>query len=139
MRKLRFGVLGAAKIAREKVIPPLQRSQRCEVVALGSRDLARGREVAQALGISAHTVRNHLKAVYQKLGVHSLEELVALGADQAEKPTRVTKRKPTAPGLNELADRLGDRLDTRVRVEGRSKIIARTLPASGFRPKAFAS
>ncbi|MFO1072929.1 MAG: Gfo/Idh/MocA family oxidoreductase [Geminicoccaceae bacterium] len=52
MRKLRFGVLGAAKIAREKVIPPLQRSQRCEVVALGSRDLARGREVAHKLGIA---------------------------------------------------------------------------------------
>ena len=38
MGKLRFGVLGAAKIAREKVIPPLLRAQRCEVVALASRD-----------------------------------------------------------------------------------------------------
>ena len=46
MRKLRFGVLGAAKIAREKVIPPLMRAERCEVVALASRDAARAREVA---------------------------------------------------------------------------------------------
>ena len=52
MGKLRFGVLGAAKIAREKVIPPLQRSARCEVVALASRDLARGRETADRLGIA---------------------------------------------------------------------------------------
>ena len=52
MSKLRFGVLGAAKIAREKVIPPLQRSARCEVVALASRDLARGRETAAKLGIA---------------------------------------------------------------------------------------
>ena len=52
MGKLRFGVLGAAKIAREKVIPPLQRSQRCEVVALASRDGVRGAEVAARLGIS---------------------------------------------------------------------------------------
>ena len=52
MRKLRFGVLGAAKIAREKVIPPLQQSARCEVVALASRDGARGREVAAKLGIA---------------------------------------------------------------------------------------
>src|SRR5262245_54144734 len=51
MRKLRFGVLGAAKIAREKVIPPLMRAERCEVVALASRDAARGAEVAGALGI----------------------------------------------------------------------------------------
>ena len=41
-----FGVLGAAKIAREKVIPPLMKAARCEVVALASRDAARGAEVA---------------------------------------------------------------------------------------------
>ena len=52
MRKLRFGVLGAAKIAREKVIPPLMRSQRCEVVGLASRDAARAAEVAEQLGIA---------------------------------------------------------------------------------------
>ena len=51
MGKLRFGVLGAAKIAREKVIPPLMRSERCEVVALASRDSARGAEEAAKLGI----------------------------------------------------------------------------------------
>ncbi len=52
MRKLRFGVLGTAKIAREKVIPPLQRSERCEVVAIASRDGARARSVADGLGIA---------------------------------------------------------------------------------------
>ncbi len=34
-------------------------------------------KVARALSISAHTVRNHLKAVYSKLGVKSQAELVA--------------------------------------------------------------
>ena len=52
MARLRFGVLGAAKIAREKVIPPLMRSERCEVVALASRDAARAAEVAGKLGIA---------------------------------------------------------------------------------------
>ena len=52
MGKLRFGVLGAAKIAREKVIPPLMRSERCEVVALASRDAGRAAEVAGQLGIA---------------------------------------------------------------------------------------
>ena len=39
MGKLRFGVLGAAKIAREKVIPPLQRSQR-PLPELNEKELA---------------------------------------------------------------------------------------------------
>jgi predicted dehydrogenase len=50
--KVRFGVLSTAKIARTKVIPPMQRAERCEVVAIASRDLARAREVAAALGIA---------------------------------------------------------------------------------------
>jgi DNA-binding NarL/FixJ family response regulator len=32
--------------------------------------------IASALGISPHTVRNHLKAVFRKLGVHSQEALL---------------------------------------------------------------
>ncbi len=34
--------------------------------------------IAAALGISPHTVRNHLKAVFRKLGVHSQEALLEL-------------------------------------------------------------
>ena len=49
---LRFGVLGAAKIAIEKVIPAMQRGQHTKVVAIGSRDLGRARATADALGIA---------------------------------------------------------------------------------------
>lgn len=51
MTKLRWGVLSTARIAREKVIPAMQKGGACEVVAIASRDLARAREVADALGI----------------------------------------------------------------------------------------
>lgn len=48
-----------------------------EVVNVASR---RGgiSPVAAELLISTHTVRNHLKSVYKKLGVHSLAQLLAL-------------------------------------------------------------
>jgi predicted dehydrogenase len=48
---LRWGVLGVARIATAKVIPAMQRARRCEVVAIASRDGARARAAASALGI----------------------------------------------------------------------------------------
>lgn len=50
-RKVRWGVLGAAKIAVEKVIPAMQQGEATEVFALASRDPARARRTADALGI----------------------------------------------------------------------------------------
>ncbi len=49
--KLRFGVLSTANIGIKKVIPAMQRSERTTVTAIASRDLAKAREAAAALGI----------------------------------------------------------------------------------------
>jgi predicted dehydrogenase len=49
--KVRWGVLGAAKIARLKVIPAMQRGARTEIAALASRTEATARTVAGELGI----------------------------------------------------------------------------------------
>ncbi|EWY40993.1 deoxyfructose oxidoreductase [Skermanella stibiiresistens SB22] len=46
-----WGVLSTAKIAREKVIPALQRGEFSRVDAIGSRDAAKAAEVAASLGI----------------------------------------------------------------------------------------
>src|SRR5215204_2122846 len=51
MRKIRWGVLSTAKIAREKVIPATQRSQLGSVVAIASRDMAQAKKVAAQLSI----------------------------------------------------------------------------------------
>jgi predicted dehydrogenase len=51
MKKIRWGVLGAARIARTKVIPAMQRAQEGEVTALASRSLETARAAAAALGI----------------------------------------------------------------------------------------
>jgi predicted dehydrogenase len=45
MKKIRWGVLGAAKIARTKVIPAMQLGEYSEVVAVASRDVAKAREM----------------------------------------------------------------------------------------------
>lgn len=51
MTTLRWGVLGAANIAQNKVIPAIQVSSNGRVVAIASRDRARAEQVAQASGI----------------------------------------------------------------------------------------
>jgi predicted dehydrogenase len=51
MDKIRWGVLSTAKIAREHVIPAIRRSRRGTVVALASRDRARGQAMAAELAI----------------------------------------------------------------------------------------
>jgi len=51
MRKVRYGVLGVARIATNRVIPGMQAGQNCEITGIASRDLARARDAAKDLGI----------------------------------------------------------------------------------------
>ena len=46
MDKIRWGVLSTAKIGRDHVIPAINRSRRGRVTAIASRDLARGKALA---------------------------------------------------------------------------------------------
>jgi ParB family chromosome partitioning protein len=56
------------------------------------------------------------RIVAEGLSVRAVEEIVALGQHQA-KPRRAQVRQPVMPALTELADRLSDALETRVKVE----------------------
>ncbi len=51
MNKVRWGVLSTANIGMKKVLPAMQRSERCEIVAIASRDEATARAAAAQLGI----------------------------------------------------------------------------------------
>ncbi len=52
MQKIKWGVLGAAKIAVDKVIPAMQRGGLTEVAAIASRDAAKAAAAAAKLGIA---------------------------------------------------------------------------------------
>ena len=55
------------------------------------------------------------------ISVRGLEEIVSVGVEP-DAPQRVVRNKPVAPGLADLADRLSDRLETRVKVDlGKAK------------------
>ena len=51
-QRVRWGVLGAAKIAVEKVIPAMRRGEWSDVTALASRDSGRARGAAERLGVA---------------------------------------------------------------------------------------
>jgi predicted dehydrogenase len=51
MSKVKWGVLGAANIGLERVLPAMQRGEFCDVVALASRDLSKGQAAAASLGV----------------------------------------------------------------------------------------
>ena len=56
------------------------------------------------------------------ISVRGLEEIVTTGGAEAVGSRGGARRKPFAPGLGELAERLSDRLETRVKVDlGKSK------------------
>src|SRR5215472_3479764 len=57
------------------------------------------------------------RIVAEGLSVRAVEEIVALGARPARKGRQSGTRAPVAPALRDLADRLSDALETRVKVE----------------------
>ncbi len=57
-----------------------------------------------------------LKIVAEGLSVRAVEELVALGKESS-KPKKASTPKSISPQLQEMSDRIADRLDTRVNVE----------------------
>jgi ParB family chromosome partitioning protein len=57
------------------------------------------------------------RIVAEGLSVRAVEEIVALGARPVKGPRAAGVKAPVAPGLKDLADRLSDIFETRVKVE----------------------
>ncbi len=70
------------------------------------------------LSLDDPEAQDHLahRIVAEGLSVRAVEEIVTIGVRLA-KVRRPPARQPAAPALNELADRLSDAFDTRVKVE----------------------
>jgi ParB family transcriptional regulator, chromosome partitioning protein len=99
-----------------KLSPAVQRRVAAGVLSAG--------HARSLLGVEDPELQDRLaqRVIAEGISVRGLEELVAVGETGSTAVRRVARPKPTAPGLAELADRLSDRLETRVKVElGRSK------------------
>lgn len=117
MSKIRWGVLGTARIAVDQVIPAMQQGQSTEVVALASRDLSKAQHAAHQLGVAkAHgsyaaliadpeiqavyiPLPNHLHVAWSiaalEAGKHVLcEKPIGLDAAQAQSLIDAGRRHP---------------------------------------------
>jgi ParB family transcriptional regulator, chromosome partitioning protein len=98
-----------------KLPPAVQRRVAAGVLSAG--------HARALLSIDNAEVQDRLasRVVAEGISVRGLEEIVSLGAAE-ERATRQVRRKPVAPGLVDLAERLSDRLETRVKIDlGRAK------------------
>jgi ParB family chromosome partitioning protein len=99
-----------------KLSPAVQRRVAAGVLSAG--------HARALLAVPDAEVQDRLAArvVAEGISVRGLEEIVAVREDEHGGPSRVVRKKPVAPGLVDLAERLSDRFETRVKVDlGRSK------------------
>jgi predicted dehydrogenase len=128
--KVRWGVLGAAKIAVEKVIPAMRRGRWSEVVGLASRDFKRAERAARQLGVpKAYGSYEELladpdiEAVYNPLPNHLH---VPLSIKAAEAGKHVLCEKPLALSVAEAKELLAARDRNGVRIQ--EAFMVRTHP-----------
>jgi ParB family chromosome partitioning protein len=98
-----------------KLSPAVQRRVAAGILSAG--------HARSLLAVEDAEVQDRLaqRVVAEGISVRGLEEIVAVG-DHGGAQRSVRRNRPTAPGLADLAERLSDRLETRVKVElGRSK------------------
>lgn len=130
MQRIKWGVLGAAKIARDKVIPAMQRGALTEVVAIASRDPSKAASAAAALGIArsygsyeALLADPDVQAVYNPLPNH-LHLPWTIAAAEAGK--HVLCEKPIGLTAAEARELIAVRDRTGVRIQ--EAFMVRTHP-----------
>ena len=118
--KIRWGVLGVARIATVKVIPAMQRGVLSEVTAIASRDGAKAAQAAKDLGIAKAygsyeelLADPEIDAVYNPLPNHLH---VPLSIQAAEAGKHVLCEKPIALTVEEARELLAARDRTGVKM-----------------------
>lgn len=99
-----------------KLTPAVQRKVAAGVLSAG--------HARSLLAIEDADLQDRLaqRVIAEGISVRGLEEIVAVRDLEGPSPRTTRRNKPVAPGLADLAERLSDRLETRVKVDlGRAK------------------
>jgi predicted dehydrogenase len=130
MTKIRWGVLGVAKIATTKVIPAMQRATNVEIAAIASRDVNKARaaaeqlDIPQAYGSYEELLQDpSIDAIYNPLPNH-LHVPMSIRAAEAGK--HVLCEKPIALSVAETRELIAARDKAGVKIG--EAFMARTHP-----------
>jgi predicted dehydrogenase len=130
MKKIRWGVLGVAKIATAKVIPAMQQASNVEIAAIASRDIDKAKAAAgqlripQAYGSYEELLADSsIDAIYNPLPNH-LHVPWSIRAAEAGK--HVLCEKPIGLSVEETRDLIAARDKARVKIG--EAFMARTHP-----------
>jgi predicted dehydrogenase len=120
MKKVRWGILGVARIATVKVIPAMQQGELCEIAGIASRDRSRAETAARDLGIpkaygsyEEMLADPEIEAVYNPLPNHLH---VPLSIRAAEAGKHVLCEKPIALNVAETLELIAARDRTGVTI-----------------------
>ena len=120
-RKVRWGILGTAAIAVNKVIPAMQQGDWSEVLAIASRDINKATRVAQRLGIPKAygsyeelLTDDEVEAIYNPLPNHLHVPWTTRAAEAAK---HVLCEKPIGLNMSEAAQLLAVRDRTGVKIQ----------------------
>jgi predicted dehydrogenase len=126
----RWGVLGAARIALDQVIPAIQRSQRSRVVAIASRSLAKAQAAARAHDLpqaygsyEALLADPGIDVIYNPLPNHLHREWTIAAAERGK---HVLCEKPIGMNAAEAAELIAVRDRTGVKIQ--EAFMVRTHP-----------
>ncbi len=129
-RKVRWGILGTAAIAVNKVIPAMQQGDWSKVLAIASRDIDKATQVAQRFGIPKAygsyeelLADDEIEAIYNPLPNHLH---VPWTTRAAEARKHVLCEKPIGLNMEEAAQLLAVRDRTGVRIQ--EAFMVRTHP-----------
>ena len=96
--------------------PPVQRRVAAGVLSAG--------HARALLGLSSHEAQERMaeRVVAEGMSVRAVEEAVTLAAGDTDKPQRTPRRRKDTPAeFTAVADRLAERFETRVKVDGGAK------------------
>ena len=81
MRKINWGVMGTAGIAKGQTIPGMQQAENCNLYAIAGRSLEKAQAFQKEFGFEKAYIPSDMTGFYERYGYRKIDSLVNYGGD----------------------------------------------------------